>query len=220
MPILKNPTGENSGEIPGLEPNLNLFVIGDSTVAGLGVSEMTDSLPNQIAVALELYSKRRIIWSSVGKKGLQSENVLDLFESVKDKSHVGMIIFVLGVNDTVKLIPFWKYRNNIRHIIERMKTHFVNADLVFAGIPPLEKFPALFLPLSFALGLWSRSLDVSVKSFARKFKGVYFFNTPVPKPRHYSIDGFHPGRRGYAQWGEFLGRAITIRLKLRVSKKK
>lgn len=217
MTVLKKPAGLREGTIPGREPAIELLVIGDSTVAGLGVSDYGDSLPVQIAIALELYSKRKINWRSYGKPGIRTGQMIDLLPGYLPKTN--LVIFVSGVNDAISFNFFWQYRQRMKELIDSASARFHAADIVVCGIPPLEKFPAFYFPLSFVMGLWSRSLDAVTNSAAKKKKSAWFIKSPVPKARHFAIDGFHPGRRGYAQWGEYLGRAITIRLKLRLPQK-
>jgi lysophospholipase L1-like esterase len=69
------------------------------------------------------------------------------------------------------------------------------------------------------MGLWSRSLDATANSLLKKKQKLWFFRSPSPKPRHFATDGFHPGRIGYAQWAEYLGRSMTIKMKLMVKKR-
>ena len=61
--------------------------------AGLGVSDYGDSLPVQIATALELYSKRKINWRSYGKPGIRAGQIIDLLPGTLPKNNLVIFVF-------------------------------------------------------------------------------------------------------------------------------
>jgi lysophospholipase L1-like esterase len=211
----KYPEGESSGQIDGVAPETPILLIGESTIRGLGVSQMADALPQQLAAGLELYSRRAIRWDSDGVAGLKITQARKRFAG-KAFDKYSIVIIALGVNDVLGLTCLPTTARAINGINQAILQKNGDAQIFWCGVPPVEKFPALRFPLSLVMGLWAKSLDAQIRHLSRIHQNIHHLSTPSIKARHFSIDGVHPGRLAYQQWGEYLGRNISNILQLRV----
>ena len=75
-----------------------------------------------------------------------------------------------------------------------------------AGVPPLERFPALPAPLNTLLGAQARDLQQAAATAlaGRPRTYCYFFPTTIP-PGDFARDGCHPAESAVLAWaGELL----------------
>ncbi len=212
-PRLPGAEGDSFGIISGDEKPINLLVIGESTVAGVGASSHSEGLTGQVAQALAAQSQCRVDWHAVGQNGFTARKVLDELLAQIPKQKFDVAVIVLGVNDTLKLTPARRWANDLTELVTALRER-VNAEQIFlAGVPPMQHFPALPQPLRFMLGAKSQSLDTSAARLALQLQNVWH----VPLAFHggdeyFCADRFHPSPLGYKIWGETLGAAIAARI--------
>ncbi|MDH4869211.1 SGNH/GDSL hydrolase family protein [Pseudomonas sp. BN515] len=192
--------GLAGGELDG-EP-LRLLLIGESTVAGVGASCLDFALAGQLAAALAMRLRRPVAWRACGENGITAGEALERLLPQVAEEPADLVLLVFGVNDTTHFSSSHSWLSSLqglaRHFTER------GAQVVLAGVPPLQHFSALPWLLRQLLGWRARLLDRQLRALAQR-EGLACCATSLEmRPEYLALDGYHPSSIGYRVWGESL----------------
>ncbi len=189
------------------EDALRLLVLGESTVAGVGVAEQGLALSGQLAQQWATDQQRPVDWVACGRNGARARDCLsDLVPTVLDQ-HWDMVVIVLGVNDTTHLTSRPRWRREIGCMLERFAA--VSRRQVLTAVPPLAHFHALPQPLRGWFGLRSGLLDRDLRQVAANAGAVHIaFDLPM-EARYLADDGYHPSAQGYQLWAQGIVRQLA-----------
>lgn len=183
---------------------LRLAGIGDSIIAGIGVSSQREGLVGQVARACAERAAARIEWLAVGESGATSRQVLEQLLPVATAQAPQLVVLSIGVNDAVAGVPPGVFKHNLKAIVDALGSGRSRPAVVFGGIPPLESFPALPWPLSRLLGARARALQHAAIELTG-YRGLRVVVFPQRLERDaFSRDGFHPGPDGCAAWASWV----------------
>ncbi|MDH4166116.1 MAG: SGNH/GDSL hydrolase family protein [Gammaproteobacteria bacterium] len=203
-PRLAPPLGE-SGRIGADGPDaLRIIGVGDSIIAGTGVQQLRDSLTAAYARLLHARTQRPVEWQARGRNGATSASVLR--ELVPTVPAGDLYLLSVGVNDVTRRVAADAYGRNVAGIHERLRERAPASAILFAGVPPLERFPALPAPLNSLLGAQARGLQQAAAEALAGRPRTYCYSFPetVP-PGDFARDGFHPAESAVLAWaGELL----------------
>ncbi|GAA4650393.1 SGNH/GDSL hydrolase family protein [Kistimonas scapharcae] len=211
-PRLPEARGEWRGSAGSGSIVRHLYLLGESTVAGVGVDLMRQALAGQLANALSAESRAKVSWQALGKNGLKCEDsiseLLPSFRQAQEDAPASLMVIALGVNDTTGLTSQNAWRRQLVHMLEEIRS-VTDCPVVFAAIPPVHLFSALPQPLSTVLGARARLLDKVLQNVAKAHSRVFHMNTVFHfQPDYLASDGYHPSEKGYRLWGEQLARQI------------
>ena len=203
-PRLAPPEGE-AGRFGEDTPNaLRIVGVGDSIIAGTGVQQLRDSLTASYARLLHARTQRPVEWQACGRNGATSTSVLR--ELVPTAPAGDLYVISVGVNDVTRRVTPGAFGRNVAGIHERLREKAPASAFLFAGVPPLERFPALPAPLNSLLGAQARDLQQAATDVlaGRPRTYCHFFPETVP-PGDFARDGFHPAESAVLAWaGELL----------------
>ena len=202
-PRLAPPKGE-AGRFGEDTPNaLRIIGVGDSIIAGTGVQQLRDSLTASYARLLHVRAQRPVEWQACGRNGATSASVLR--ELVPTAPAGDLYVISVGVNDVTRRVAPGAFGRNVAGIHERLREQAPSSAFLFAGVPPLELFPALPAPLNSLLGAQARELQQAAAEAlsGRPRTYCYFFPTTVP-PGDFARDGFHPAESAVLAWASEL----------------
>lgn len=208
--ILRLPeaSGEKYGMVGDDGSYKNLLLIGESTVAGVGVNDYQQSLAYYLARELANQTEQGIGWHAVGKNGTTAKKLHQTLLAQGLARAPDVVVIVLGVNDTKGLSSIKEWQSNLRQIVVDIRDIKPDMPIVFTGVPNINDFPALPNPLRFVLGVQSRVLDKVLCSVCDEF-GVSYCEVPKPSGDHYyAQDGFHPSEAGYQAWAKYLAPCV------------
>jgi len=102
----------------------------------------------------------------------------------------------------------WRQRREVysqpRRLAATLRRKSPHSALVFAGIPPLDRFPALPWPLGAVLGARAARLQAAAQAAAREMNTICFdFPADLP-PGGFASDGFHPAEDACDAWAGWL----------------
>jgi lysophospholipase L1-like esterase len=209
-PRLPEAAGPTSGAIPGLEPTFNLLVIGESTVAGVGVSTHEEALTGQTALALHRLTGRAINWRALGINGATVSDARRRIAPQLRGQNADAAILAFGVNDTLARRSPRQWQNDLQALVETVRGEAGAVRIVLSGVPPLDQFPAFPRRLGAYLGQHARLLDQAAAELAAQLPDVA--HAPMNgalQITDFCADRFHPSAAGYATWGEYLSRFVT-----------
>lgn len=196
------------GAGPG-EP-LRLLAIGDSIIDGVGVGHMDQALPTRFAHALSAELGHPVRWRIDGQSGIDIEGLLRRIDSL-DAGPADVILISIGVNDVTGLSSARHWRDSVDALLDRLQTAWPSARVLFAGLPPMSRFPLLPQPLRFTLGWRAETLDSIAAVICRERPGVCHIPTVIDSRVHtFSEDGYHPSGESCAAWARELARRLAI----------
>lgn len=195
----------------GTGPAVRLAGLGDSIIAGVGVSHHAEGLIGQVAKRLSA-SGVAVEWNAVGLSGADAERVLvELLPRAADWEP-DFVVLSVGVNDAVRGTDPGVFKQRLRAIVEGLTATRRAPAVVFGGIPPLDSFPALPRPLSTLLGERARRLQARAVALAG-YRGLKVVSFPPALAREaFARDGFHPRAEGCATWASWVADGFALRL--------
>jgi len=203
-PRLPQPEGPNQGLVAGNMLPLHLLLIGESTVAGIGVAEISEGLSARAGYHLARLSKRQVNWVGVGENGVRISSLLARIKKQNTrKSDFAIVAF--GVNDTTGLTSLRHWRNAVTTLATVLGASD-GVHVVFSAVPPMEKFTALPQPLRFLAGVRAAMLDHALREAVDQSNAHYVEVDHGLNSDHLATDGFHPSAQGCDEWALQLAR--------------
>ena len=205
-------TGPAPGPREGLVGDSNplkLLAIGDSIIAGVGASALSNALVGRTASALSESLGQAVAWEALGQNGYRSEDILTELVPKLPQETADFVIVSVGVNDVTKLTTVSRWRRNIEALADELRWHSPDATIAFAGLPPLHEFPLLPQPMRALFGTRARTLDAALEDVVGRIDGAV--RLPLnfdANPEFFSADGYHPSEAGY----EIFGREMAATL--------
>lgn len=206
LPVAQGePSGIAAAHLPG-EP-LRLLLIGESTVAGVGVAHFDQSLASCLAVAMAERLGRPVRWRACGENGITAPQAQErLLPRVLAES-ADLALLVFGVNDTTHLTASKRWLQSLAGMADALGER--GCRVAFSAVPPLQHFSALPWLLRQLMGWRASLLDRELRGLAQRLDAPHCA-LDLPFEAHYlAEDGYHPSALGYRQWAEGLAERVT-----------
>jgi len=204
--------GARAGVI-GAGEDYHLLAIGDSIIEGVGAGQVEASLPVQFASRLAETAGRRVHWRIEGGSGHGIRDVIDRLDALQHDAPIDLVLISVGVNDVTGLTGTRRWRRNVRGLLERIRTRWPAARILFAGLPPMASFPLPPQPLRYSLGLRAATLDRIARTIIDSHPGALHVRTRIdPSCHEFCEDGFHPAPESCTLWARELAALHTGRL--------
>ena len=179
-----------------------LLLVGDSIIAGVGVEQLADALPGQLARALAARHQCRVEWHAYGDNGASCGDLLRQLHALPALP-ADWIFVSVGVNDVTRLTTAARWRVRLSALLRALVEHSPAATILLAGVPPMGRFPALPSPLRQAFGWRAGRLDAVGCEVSATLARVQHLPTPVPDdPAAFASDGYHPNAQACAVWAQ------------------
>ncbi len=200
--ILPNAEGGPNGSTPnGTGESLKLFVIGESTVAGLGARTHDRALAGQFALQLHERIGRPVNWTVIGRNGVTARRTIDELLPLMPDERFDFILVGLGGNDVMKLSSPKKWRQDMTELLGILRGQHPEAPIFLSNCPMIIYSPAIPQPTKRILWGLSRMHDANIKDLTSSMERVYYYPQPVDvKLEGFFADGIHPSEQGYADW--------------------
>jgi len=213
-PVLPEPPGPRSGRVelpPPLTPlnhlgqisaGLRVLITGDSAAAGVGASHQDQALAGQLPPRLAQAFACPIEWSLVARTGLTVESLCGLLAQQDPPEPVDIVLVSIGVNEVTAGTDVSAWQSRL-HGLHALLTGRLGARcILYSGIPPMHRFPALPQPLRWFLGRRARRLDRALAHWVKQVPGAHWVPLPDLPDEAIASDGFHPGVQAYRAWAE------------------
>ncbi|MBX9912732.1 MAG: SGNH/GDSL hydrolase family protein [Pseudomonadaceae bacterium] len=179
-------------------PVLRLLLLGESTVAGVGVACQTQALVGQLAQALAAQQRRPVTWQAVGENGVTARQAGERLLPQALAVPADLVLLVFGVNDSTHLSSLRAWRQALRRMSEALQAQ--GAQVAFTAVPPLQHFSALPWLLRQVLGWRAVLLDANLRRLAGQLGAAYCSVELEFTPAYLAEDGYHPSQLGYQVW--------------------
>ena len=192
-----------SATLAGPDP-IRLLVLGDSTVAGVGVPSQQEALPGNLARLLHAHTGRGVTWDAVGKNGATSRDLLTTFIRPATRQSYDLVFLSIGANDALTIRSRAAFVRDLREVLARLRAASPDAVLLMSSLPAFFRFVLLPNPLRWKLYLHSRSLEAGAGAVVAATPGAFMSPPPPPYTEGFFADHlFHPSAGGYRDWAEF-----------------
>lgn len=199
--VLPDAGGDKAGVVGVGDDPASLFVIGESTVAGLGARSHEYALAGQFAKQLHHRIERPVEWSVVGKSGVTARRTIRELLPQMPEREFDYILIGLGGNDVLKLSSPKRWRSDMTELLGKLRRSSPKASIFLANCPMIKLSPALPEPIRTILWELSKLHDVNIRDLTGSMERVFYY----PQPRELVIEGFfadgiHPSEKGYSDW--------------------
>ncbi|WP_296271668.1 SGNH/GDSL hydrolase family protein [Pseudomonas sp. UBA6323] len=206
LPVAQGePSGIAAAHLPG-EP-FRLLLIGESTVAGVGVTRFDQSLASCLAATLAERLGRPVRWRACGENGITVAQAHERLLPLGLAEPADLALLVFGVNDTTGLTASRRWLQALTAMADALAAR--GCLVAFSAVPPLQHFSALPWLLRQLMGWRARLLDGELQNLAQRL-GAMHCALELPFEAHYlAEDGYHPSALGYRQWAAGLAERLT-----------
>ncbi len=212
--VLPDAAGDKFGKYGDGDDPAKLFVIGESTVAGLGARDHELALAGQFAKQLSLQINRPVEWTVVGKNGVTTRRTIgELLPQMPDE-RFEYILIGLGGNDVMKLSSPVKWRRDMTELLGILREKHPDAVIFLSNCPMIIHSPIMPFPIKTILWSLSQMHNDNIKEFTRDMDRIFYYPQPVDvRLKGFFADGLHPSEQGYADWAAAMMKYFTANYK-------
>lgn len=212
LPEAKNPKGKINfnGES---KATFKLITIGESTIAGIGVDTHAEGFTGSLAKGLSQGLQLNIDWKVYAKSGYTAKMVYNRIVPKIDDEHQDLIVIGLGGNDSFTLNRPWTWKKDCITLIDKLRSKYPKAPIVFCNMPPIKEFPAFTSLAKFVIGNLVEIHGKTLVHTVSKIENVYYLSERITlkgwidkfnlknKKEDFFSDGVHPSKLTYQTWG-------------------
>jgi len=207
--VLPNAAGPRKGRT-GKGEAVKLFVLGESTVAGLGARSHELALAGQFAKRLSEKISRPVEWSVLGKSGVTARQAIDVLLPQMPDDEFDYILVGLGGNDVLKISTPARWRDDMTELLSRLREKNPHAVIFLSNCPMISLSPVLPNPLKSILWELSKLHNDNIRELTSTMDRVFYYPQPADVTLEgFFADGIHPSERGYADWSAAMMRYFT-----------
>jgi len=170
LPDAGGPTTGRTGE----GDEARLFVIGESTVAGLGARSHEVALAGQFAKNLAEKIGRPVEWTVVGKSGVTARQAIDELLPQMPAGRFDFILVGLGGNDVLKLSTPARWRADMSELLATLRAANPDAIIFLSNCPMVCLSPALPNPLRAILWELSKLHNDNIMELTSRMERVFY----------------------------------------------
>lgn len=208
---------------------IRLLLVGDSSMAGVGAAHQSEALSGALTRELQGGALARhprghpstvhgqdpasglqVDWRIAARTGLRTRDMARVLPGLlqeaglADRTRFDLALVALGVNDATALQSASRFERDVRALCERLHEQHGVRRILWSGLPPMHRFPALPQPLRAVLGRKAIELDAVLRE-----RGADYVPMPARlEDAWIAADGFHPGPRAYAAWAAQLAPSL------------
>ncbi len=191
------------GKVDGPDP-FRLLVLGDSTAAGVGVTDPDDGLGGNLARVLAERTGRGVRWLALGQAGATSKDLRERFLPKAIEDEYDVVFLSIGANDTLALRSRAAFRDDFRAVLTSLRERSPHARIVVANVPVFSWFTVIPNPLRWVLNLHGSNLQHAAQREVARDAGAHMSPPPPTySARFFAKDRFHPSEEGYRDWADF-----------------
>jgi len=205
---LPEATGSRTGII-GQGAKLHLLAMGDSIIAGVGTVTMARSLSVQFAQALAADQACCVHWRVEGENGADITDLRERISGLDQDQKADVILISIGVNNVTGLSSTRHWRLQFKTLVVELRRKWPQAQVIFAGLPPMGRFPLPPQPLRFTLGHRAATLDsIAAEIVSQQVNMLHIPTDMDPVHQQFCEDGFHPSAEACGSWAEELAQRL------------
>lgn len=195
------------------EKEISILALGESTMAGVGVTYHKDGLVGTFAKEWANLDNATVSWSVYARSGYTAKKVHQKLIPKINISNIDIVIISLGANDAFKLNSVISWQKDIRKLIHTLRSLYPEASIAFFNMPPIHEFPAFSFLMKWILG---KKVDILGKGLFElaQMPNVFYFKDKITletwvlkmnkkyKDSDFFSDGIHPSKLTYQTWAK------------------
>lgn len=208
LPTLPEPPGDRVGRT-GNGPRLRILVTGDSAAAGVGAATQREALTGRLVERLA--GDFDVSWRLEARTGATTPDTSERLRAL-EPAPFDVLVTSLGVNDVTRGARVDTWSKQQRALRSLARSRFGVRHCIVAGLPPMDRFPALPQPLRWFLGRRARAFSGRLARDLAGEEDAEFLDLRFALERGgMATDGFHPGPSIYAGWAERVAARVLAR---------
>lgn len=213
LPRLPEAAGDREGIAGTGEAAPPLWIVGDSSAAGVGAATQEEALAGSLSHELAERSGRAVSWRLLARSGVNTAQAMELLHDLPGRQlptaeapWPGVAVLVTGVNDVVDQVPPRQAIAAREALVRALAERAGVGHVVVTPVPPMHRFAGLPQPLRWVAGRDASAHERALQRWAASTNEVSHlpFDLPVDDADLLAVDGFHPGPRLYRLWGQAL----------------
>ena len=214
IPELPEAEGPNNGIEGEGSKAIQLLVLGESTMAGVGVETQKDGISRTIAEGLAQHYKQAVHWQVIARSGYNAAQVREeLVPQIKSEP-IDIIIIGLSVNDTVERNSPLGWKRDLIKLIRAIRERQASCPIVLIHRGPVEYFPAFPPIFKLILGSLIKLQWQAISNLPQEIDNFHLikhvilpdnWQAKVDFPttaEDFFSDGVHPSKLTYQLWAE------------------
>lgn len=197
---LPDAVGDPAGVVEGGEELIRLLVVGESTVAGVGVDTLENALGGRFAHHLSEATGATVRWRSAGVSGITVRRTIREVVPGLSEGGFDLILIALGGNDVFNLNSPSGFRSDMSELIEMLRHKSPEASVFLANVPMVRDAIALPHPLKYVLAKLAKMQHFNAIDMVSRLEEVYYFDEVKRVDDDFFSDGIHPSAIGYDSW--------------------
>ncbi|MDZ5699424.1 SGNH/GDSL hydrolase family protein [Chelativorans sp. M5D2P16] len=199
------PTGWVRHRIDGAEPTVRLLVVGDSSVAGVGIADTDVGLPAQLARLIALRHERAVVWRAAGFNSATAGEIRDHVVPNLAAEEWTHIVLAVGTNDVKNFHTVRRFKREFGGLLYALRARWPEALIVWSPVVDMRSVPALPPALGQILEIRASLINRMGTALCLERGAVPAERLPIEDPEAgFSDDGFHASADGYRAWAEHL----------------
>ena len=185
-------------------PDLQIAVLGDSTVTGQGL-ESVDASWSRV-IARRLSDRYNVHLRSYAVGGSKAKDVLAEQVPRAELDRHDITIVSVGSNDILRMTPVWKFERRLDQIVKRMQR--VSGSVILFGVGDLGSIPRLPYPIDMLASGSGHVADwvhrrVADRNGIAKIDQWALTTEAFNSGLHmFAVDLFHPSPAGHLAWAD------------------
>lgn len=188
---------------------LKLLVVGESTIAGVGVRTHEEGFSGTLANELSQLFSKHIEWQVYAKSGYTARKVREKLIPEIEITNPDLIVIGLGGNDSFTLNTPWGWKKEVTLLIKEMRKKFPDAEIMFISMPPIKEFAAFTSVIKWVVGNLAEILGETLQSVVRGKSKVSYYHQVISLQKwmqqfeieasygDFFSDGVHPSKLTY-----------------------
>lgn len=181
---------------------LRVLVLGDSAAAGVGCEQQSEAVSGQWAACLA--EQHHVQWQLIAQSSLTCAGVLDLLKrsEVTLNTPLDTVLVSVGVNDVTRRTSTSQWLQDLEAMTAYLVQGLGAKQIIYTGLPPMHKFPALPQPLRWFVGQQAKQLDQLLQQHCQCSEVSHYLPLELPfEAKYMARDGYHPSAAAATLWG-------------------
>lgn len=199
----------HEGRFDGKGDEISLLVAGDSSVAGVGMTRLDDTLAFNIARTLNERSGRPVRWRAAGANSATSGDLRDhVIPHIEDRDFTHVVL-AIGTNDMKNFHVIRRFKREFGTLLYAVRARFPEACIVWSPVADMTRIPALPSALGRILQIRAELINAMGARLCNERGAMMADPVPIHGPQGFARDGFHAGPAGYRSWAEHLAEYLV-----------
>ena len=198
--------GPLRGDVPAAKeasgPEIRLLILGDSSAAGVGAAQTSETLGPLLAEELATRTGSRVLWRMAGSNSATAADLRDHVVPNLAREDWTHVLICVGTNDAKNFVTGRAFKSGFGGLLYALKARFPDARLVWSPPIDMRTFPALQPFLGAMLEIRAQVIRAQGAQLCFERYAVAADPLPVEDATGFAADGFHANGLGYRIWAK------------------